>query len=150
MSDQPQAPKQDPTLHTNILGGQPAPTKDERTALESTNAFNKKRVLYLIINGTLIHLPLTDNFSLMIGRGDVALKITPDLDLTLYGGASMGVSRVHARLQFFDGKLSITDLASSNGTFLDGDKLPPNQSHTVKPGQVIHLGKLKIAVKAPE
>ncbi len=38
------------------------------------------------------------------------------------------------------------DLDSANGTYVNGKRLNPNVEHTLKNGDVVALGKLKIQV----
>jgi hypothetical protein len=57
--------------------------------------------------------PLTDSGELVIGRAS-------DLDLVLVEDM---VSRKHAKLMLQDGGISIADLGSTNGTFVNGEKV---------------------------
>lgn len=66
----------------------------------------------------------------------------PDVDLTPYGAPEMGVSRIHAALTNDEDKLSLVDMGSSNGTFLNGQRLFPNQALPVHDGDEIRLGRL--------
>jgi len=53
-----------------------------------------------------------------------------------------GVSRRHAVLNRIKRTISITDLKSRNGTYLNGDRLIPQQVRFLRHGDEIHLGKL--------
>ena len=53
---------------------------------------------------------------------------------------SPGVSRKHARLTFQDKKYLIEDLGSSNGTFVNGERI--SKPWPLKNGDIISLGKL--------
>ena len=48
------------------------------------------------------------------------------------------VSRRHARIALEGGRFVVTDLGSQNGTFVDGERLPPNGARPV--GRVIRVG----------
>src|SRR5438094_9918969 len=61
--------------------------------------------------------PLTDSGELVIGRAS-------DLDLVLVEDM---VSRKHAKLTLQDGGISIADLGSTNGTFVNGEKVKKAQ-----------------------
>jgi diguanylate cyclase (GGDEF)-like protein len=67
--------------------------------------------------------------------------------------ADPGVSRHHAMLLLQpDGDASITDQGSTNGTFVNGQRLEPRQSQTLKDGDRIRVGPqhlLKFARPAP-
>lgn len=62
--------------------------------------------------GTIAH-PLSDGVEFMIGR-------TEDADLTL---ADPGVSSRHASFRLGGGNVTVTDLGSTNGTFVDGRRV---------------------------
>lgn len=66
----------------------------------------------------------------------------PDVDVAPYGGFPAGVSRLHARLHRNDQGVFLEDLESRNGTFLDGERLPPNQMFKVRNGQSVRMGGL--------
>jgi pSer/pThr/pTyr-binding forkhead associated (FHA) protein len=61
-------------------------------------------------------------------------------DLSLRGDRK--VSRTHASIMydFTSGIFYLTDLESSNGTWLDGNRLPPNTPRELNPGALISLG----------
>ena len=94
-----------------------------------------------------IFSPVADRHSfivedwLMIGRSD---EERPDLQVNLqaFGAVTLGVSRQHARLERFGSHLMLTDLNSSNGTFINGVKCLPLQARLVRDGDEIKLGKL--------
>lgn len=70
-------------------------------------------------------LPLT-----VIGRGaECHLKI-----------ASTQVSRKHCRITVTDNEVLIEDLTSSNGTFVDQEKIPPGKPIVVAPGTKLQVG----------
>ena len=52
-----------------------------------------------------------------------------------------GISRRHVQFFHDNGKWSVMDLGSRNGTFIDGTKIPTNQSAQVMHGQSIRLSK---------
>jgi DNA-binding NtrC family response regulator len=55
-----------------------------------------------------------------------------------------GVSREHARLSVEQDGLTLTDLESKNGTFVDGD---PVQRARVRPGQELRFGPLRLLLE---
>ncbi|MFO0589961.1 MAG: FHA domain-containing protein [Polyangiaceae bacterium] len=50
------------------------------------------------------------------------------------------VSREHARLQFSDGAWTVRDLGSSNGTFVDGERLPAGGTRALPAGCQLGFG----------
>lgn len=69
------------------------------------------------------------------------------VNLTDFAGYAMGVSRIHASLRpTLDERLEVMDLASSNGTFLNGSPLNPYEAYDVYHGDELVLGQLRIIV----
>jgi hypothetical protein len=66
------------------------------------------------------------------------------VDLTHPDGFAMGVSRRHAKVRSSANGYVITDLNSSNGTWLDGKILPPSQPIELPSGGTVQLGRLKL------
>lgn len=79
---------------------------------------------------------------LMIGRQDPASNNFPDIDLTPYGAIDNGVSRVHACIQRSEDAITVIDLDSVNGTYLNGQRLIPNQPRVLQDGDEVRFGKL--------
>lgn len=75
----------------------------------------------------------------ILGRGEGK---PPHMDLSAHKALELGVSRQHAALQRGDEVLSLIDLDSTNGTFLNGTRIAPMQAHLVRDGDAIRLGKL--------
>lgn len=83
----------------------------------------------------------------VLGRTDHRQPIRPQVDLTHFGAAERGVSRQHARLELRDEKwLVITDLESSNGTYVHGKRLRPLTPIRIYSGDEIFLGRLAIKI----
>ncbi len=67
-------------------------------------------------------------------------KLAGSVDMVI---PDAGISRRHVKF-FRDGnKICMTDLNSTNGTFLNGLRLEPNMTEILEPGDEIRLGKLK-------
>jgi|GEM_PF-2378715 len=67
-----------------------------------------------------------------IGRGDEA-------DIAINDHS---VSRVHLRLDVAGGR--VVDLGSTNGTFVDGERLAPHQPHPIVHGQSLMVGSIPL------
>jgi hypothetical protein len=86
------------------------------------------------------------------GRGEYLLgregqdDTVPDVNLNLYGGQDKGVSRVHAALRPDRGQLLLIDLASTNGTRLNGVRLAAHQPVRVSNGDEVRLGRLTLKI----
>jgi hypothetical protein len=69
-------------------------------------------------------------------------KNDAEIDLTPYGAMDRGVSRHHALLHLADDHLYLTDLQSTNGTYVAGQRLEPDTPTVVHKGDEVLLGRL--------
>ena len=97
--------------------------------------------VHLLESGILI--PLEDRDEFTFGRVSVGQPVMPDVDLTAYKAYECGVSRLHAVVRLRDEKLTLTDLGSANGSYVNGARLVPNSEQRISSGDLIALGKLK-------
>src|SRR5512146_600353 len=72
-----------------------------------------------------------------LDRPVLTIGRTPENGLTL---ADTLVSRHHAELRLEPEGLTLTDLHSSNGTFVEGNRLPPDQPRLLSNGARIQIG----------
>jgi hypothetical protein len=100
--------------------------------------------LHIVDSGQI--LPLSDRNEFTLGRVTEGQPIMPDVDLTAYNAYANGVSRLHAVLKRTGDSAIIIDLGSSNGTYVNGNRLIPHSEHAINHGDLIHLGKLKFQV----
>lgn len=96
---------------------------------------------YFAGNATQIAIATDEEF--ILGR-KVEGDTEPMMDLTHPDGFAMGVSRRHAKIRSAPEGYLITDLNSSNGTWLDGKILPPSQPVELPSGGTVQLGRLKL------
>lgn len=82
---------------------------------------------------------------LVIGRSDSAT--TPDLDLADWD-SERTVSRQHARLRWQQGSVTIEDLGSLNGTFVEGRRLREGESAQLSHGCAVRFGTLSVHYSA--
>ncbi len=75
--------------------------------------------------------------ALIIGRGK-------DSDIVLL---EQDVSREHARLQRGSQGWTLVDLGTTNGTFVNGMRLPPQDPYLLRPGDRIIIGSSVLAVQ---
>ncbi|MGJ3240429.1 MAG: FHA domain-containing protein [Anaerolineae bacterium] len=78
----------------------------------------------------------------IFGRSDQNSTVKPDVDFAPYGAIEKGVSRQHAALEVNEDTLMLLDVGSSNGTYLNGQRLLPNQPRVLRDGDEVRLGKL--------
>ena len=98
----------------------------------------------LVVLGSNVTLPLpTGKGEIIIGREDPVSGIFPDIDLTDHGGDEGGVSRQHARILVQGDRFFIEDLNSTNFTFVNQQKLTPQQPQALVGGDEIRFGRVK-------
>jgi hypothetical protein len=68
------------------------------------------------------------------------------LDLDPFDGGAYGVSRRHARIVKVNDKFVFEDLMSTNGSWLNGQRLPTGTTFPLMSGDQIWLGQLKMQV----
>lgn len=84
---------------------------------------------------------------LYLGRDIHEVDVGASLDLTPHGAYATGVSRLHAEISLVDNNyLQLTDLHSTNGTFLNGEQLKPLRPYRLHDGDYMRLGKLSITI----
>jgi hypothetical protein len=110
----------------------------------STSSMDASVSLHLIESGMILQLSGQTEFT--IGRVVEGQSILPDVDLSPYEAYAHGVSRLHIALKLNNQRVFITDLGSSNGTRVNGQKILPNVDYPLNHGDVVSLGKFKIQV----
>lgn len=80
----------------------------------------------------------------VLGRADPMSAFRPDVDYAPYGAVRYGVSRRHALLRPHNGRLDIVDQNSTNGTWVNGQRLMPGQGYPLDNGDTIELGALRM------
>ncbi|MGJ3240695.1 MAG: FHA domain-containing protein [Anaerolineae bacterium] len=80
----------------------------------------------------------------------MALLKNPLVDLTPFYAHDRGVSRKHARLTMRHTRLTIADLGSTNGTYVNNQRLEPNIEYPIKAGDELRLGFLALNLKLVE
>ena len=94
---------------------------------------NSDNKLYGIGKGNKYHIALT-RLPLTVG------KMPGAVDMVIQ---DQSISRLHAKFTREGNRFYITDLNSTNGTFLNGMRMQPNACEQIEPGDEIGLGKLK-------
>ncbi len=83
---------------------------------------------------------------MQIGRQDAAHGIFPDVDLTPEGGLERGVSRRHCKIYQQTSAYLVEDVGSTNGSFLNGERLTPHVPHVLNDGDELQLGGIKLRI----
>lgn len=104
-------------------------------------------LLYVYAHERPIVVRFQGRQEVLLGRASAQSDFTPDVDLSPFDAASMGVSRQHARLHLRDNTITITDLGSVNHTYVNGQRLHPHEVRVLRDGDLIQLGRLQMRVK---
>ena len=125
-----------PSDHSGQLIEQtePLPTSAPATALEV--------ILHLVDSGR--KLPLQDRDEFTLGRVSEGQPLIPEIDLSEFNAYEQGVSRLHAVIGILEDGVTITDLGSANGTWVNGVRVSPHTAHRLNHGDLVTLGTLKI------
>jgi pSer/pThr/pTyr-binding forkhead associated (FHA) protein len=91
-------------------------------------------------------LTLTPTRETFFGRFEAGKAEAYQVDLSPFNAREKGVSRLHAVVYRARHTLSLADLGSSNGTFLNGEKLLPQQSRVLRDGDEVRFGELAALV----
>jgi pSer/pThr/pTyr-binding forkhead associated (FHA) protein len=123
-------------------------TKQLRTLPEHTAEVRPWRVIFQTLTSEARVLGV-DVFSVaIIGRSDPSTNIKPDLDLAVCSAKDdHGISRQHAILLPTDEGLSLIDLDSTNGTWINGLFLQPGKRYRLRSGDRVEFGKLRLIVR---
>ena len=88
-------------------------------------------------------LPLSGPATVSLGRADTTQAVRPDVDLNPFGAFDLGVSRLHASLELAPGAVTVTDLGSANGTYLNGQRLIPYQPYLLRHNDRLAFARLE-------
>lgn len=97
------------------------------------------RAQILIGNGQSVEL--SGKPSYLIGREDQVSGIYPDVDTTRSDGDAAGVSRRHAEIVQQSDLWFLQDLNSTNGTYINNQRVAPHSRQPLRSGDQIRLGK---------
>jgi len=106
---------------------------------------DSKRVALFIL-GMVERIDFDATPVVTLGRFNHYDKLETEIDLTDFGAVNRGVSRTHCQLKYQDGKIIVTDLGSTNGTFVAGKRLEPHQPHTLERGEDLVVGRLPVQI----
>ena len=121
----------------------------ERTmrAMDETNhALKEGPCLILYLASRFEPVKLWTKSRITIGRNDKSRQIYPTLDLSNDYGLRLGISRLHAEIYYYDSRYHIRDLGSTNGTWVNGERVLPPESTPIEYGDSIRLGHMVIQV----
>jgi pSer/pThr/pTyr-binding forkhead associated (FHA) protein len=118
----------------------------QQYAMDMPEAVSPAKGLALYLPRRPEPMVITDKNIITMGRNDPVSGINPTLDLTEFHGAELGVSRFHAEISITDGRYYLKDMGSTNGTYINGKKIPPYKLTPIRTGDQIRLGHLSIVL----
>jgi hypothetical protein len=115
-------------------------------APHETATLGEARELIFIVRGMFERFVIHQHHEIKLGRFEPTARQPNELDLTPYGAADRGVTRFHARIHIENNHLFITDMNSTNGTYLGGVKVAAHTPTVLRKGDELILGQLPIQV----
>ncbi len=119
-----------------------------RTARRAARRFSPvaPNTIALVIGDHDAPLVIEVRNQVLLGRHTPGGTSQPDIDLSPYRAFVKGVSRLHAVIHRMEHCLSIEDLGSTNGSWLNNIRLIPFAARPLQPGDLILLSQLQITV----
>jgi len=117
-----------------------------KAAMEDETIPERRGVLFYIANQSK-PIVVTGEDVIRIGRLSRVGDSNITIDLNPYYGAELGVSRYHAEIIYNDSKYYIKDMGSTNGTWVNGKKLPPYRQILLNDSDQLRLGHFTMLVK---
>ncbi|GAB5491221.1 MAG: hypothetical protein Phog2KO_14360 [Phototrophicaceae bacterium] len=77
---------------------------------------------------------------------EMQLLTNPHIDLAMFNAHKRGVSRKHARITLHNTRMSVSDLGSTNGTYVNNQRLETNIEYPLKSGDDLRLGFMTLHV----
>mgnify|MGYP001186192932 CR=1 FL=1 len=120
--------------------------EDYNRSFEPTGVMNTSQLhqtkAFLKLTSTGHQIPANRQSELIVGRAHK--KVKPDIDLEPHGGTQAGVSRRHSRFICQNDQWFVEDLDSTNGTFVNGSKIPPHQRTKIHKGDILRFGQIEL------
>ena len=104
-------------------------------------------VIKLRVVGTTEVIQVEVSERMIIGRADKKSKNLPDIDLQPFNAHIQGVSHNHAEIAARNSRITVRDLDSANGTYLNDGRLKPGVEYRLRHGDRLVLGKLALQVQ---
>ncbi len=109
------------------------------------NAINNlpSQLSIVLEDGTQFDVPCHDRIT--IGRD---LRENHEcVDLSEFEGAAQSIARRHVDILPLNGQLTIQDLYSVNGSWLNGEAMQPGEPHLLNHGDILQLGEMKLQIQ---
>ena len=111
-----------------------------------TARLGKAREVLLLVDSGIRRIEIRNDVSYLLGRFTKSKPRGNHIDLAPFAAQDRGVSRIHAQIHMENDYLYVTDMDSTNGTYVDGIKLQPHEPHQLRQGSNITLGRMHMQV----
>jgi DNA-binding response OmpR family regulator len=125
-----------PLLQTKRLSG--------TARLDTIPAEARRDTVVVFIDNYREPLTLIIQPQLTMGRQNPGANAKTHVDLEPYEAFDKGVSRVHLTLRRAADHYEVEDMGSANGTFVNGVSIAPGQPQSLKNGDEVRLGTLRL------
>lgn len=110
------------------------------------SAIGKLQKMMLVIDGTELHVASANR--MVVGRFDpVSTAQPPDVDLSRFNAEGLGVSRQHIELSWRSGLIYVTDMGSTNGTLLNGQRLVAGIERILRDNDELVIGHMRALIR---
>jgi hypothetical protein len=106
--------------------------------------FNNSTLLYLHIQGESEPLLVTPGTETILGCGGTGSVLSPDVDLSKFGGEEKGVAPLHCTLRRANDTLTISNIDAGAGVYLNGEAIYPQTTYQLRDGDELRLGGMVI------
>lgn len=109
-----------------------------------------RRVPWVIefrVVGTPTTMQVQVRDEMLMGRADAEQGYFPEVDLAAFKGYAYGVSRKHGRIFIKDERMHYEDLASTNGSAINGQVCAKAEHYRLRHGDELTLGRLRMQVR---
>ena len=135
-------------LKTGISLNQTTHLAQTNLLVHPTNYFGGSSTLVLVVGKDKTSYKIQPQHlghETVIGRSDGG-TMKPDIDLSAHDAAVLGVSRLHVALNYNakSNLLNISDMKSANGTYINGQKLLPQEVRVLRDGDELRIGRLAV------
>lgn len=141
----------DKTRQTAILEDQETYIREsmlKQTTRElGTGTIGSAREILILIHNRVERVVIAEESHCLLGRFEN--RPTPKsnfVDLSRYDSQARSVSRIHAQLHMDSKRLYITDLDSTNGTYVNDKRISPHHAVQLRSGDDLLLGKLRVSI----
>ncbi|MBN1565393.1 MAG: FHA domain-containing protein [Anaerolineae bacterium] len=107
-------------------------------------ADQRQGIVSLYIQGRNLPVKVENTAHIIMGRRDTPDDTFVTLDLGSTHAHQLGVSRRHAVIHLNGKSVTVEDLGSSNGTYINDARLVSGQRYSLNSGDELRLGKLVI------